>query len=129
MPSETGDDNAPGQDAEPSEKTGPDAEMEVRTTAEDVIDKTTNRSSTDKPKKPTKGTEPFERWERDEMEKMLGDLSGHLGKYIVARGRLLFIFPQSYSQTGFWRERMLRITFYSMLTGKPVQDLIKTLGQ
>ncbi|TFK73598.1 phospholipase D [Pluteus cervinus] len=33
-----------------------------------------------KARKAPKGTEPFERWERDEMERLLGELCGHLGK-------------------------------------------------
>jgi len=32
-----------------------------------------------KPRRPAKGSEPFEKWERDEMEKLLGQLNGHLG--------------------------------------------------
>nr|GAT50596.1 phospholipase D [Mycena chlorophos] len=39
-----------------------------------------NGSKVNVDKEPT-GTEPFERWERDEMEKMLGDLNGHLVVY------------------------------------------------
>ncbi|KAF7314305.1 Phospholipase [Mycena kentingensis (nom. inval.)] len=39
--------------------------------------------SKDKKNKPSKntGVEPFERWERDEMEKLLGQLNGHLVLY------------------------------------------------
>lgn len=36
-------------------------------------------TSNDKARVPSRGTEPFERWERDEMEKLLGQLCGHLG--------------------------------------------------
>lgn len=34
-----------------------------------------------KPRQPSKGSEPFEQWERDEMEKLLGQMNGHLGGY------------------------------------------------
>ena len=30
---------------------------------------------------PSRGHEPFEKWERDEMEKLLGELRGHLVLY------------------------------------------------
>ncbi len=36
-----------------------------------------------RPRRPTKGTEPFEKWERDEMEKLLGELNGHLGAVVI----------------------------------------------
>ncbi|KAF9565693.1 phospholipase D [Agrocybe pediades] len=34
-----------------------------------------------KPRRSTKGSEPFEKWEREEMEKLLGELNGHLVIY------------------------------------------------
>ena len=33
-----------------------------------------------RPRRPTRGVEPFEKWERDEMERLLGELNGHLGE-------------------------------------------------
>lgn len=32
-----------------------------------------------KARRSAKGAEPFEKWEKDEMEKLLGELNGHLG--------------------------------------------------
>jgi len=34
-----------------------------------------------KARRPARGSEPFEKWERDEMEKLLGELCGHLGAH------------------------------------------------
>ena len=34
-----------------------------------------------RPRRPTRGAEPFEKWERDEMERLLGELNGHLGEW------------------------------------------------
>ncbi|KAL1715411.1 hypothetical protein EV715DRAFT_256257 [Schizophyllum commune] len=34
-----------------------------------------------RPRRPTRGAEPFEKWERDEMERLLGELNGHLVFY------------------------------------------------
>ena len=40
-----------------------------------------NLSESRQYRKPAKGNEPFERWEREEMEKLLGELNGHLGEF------------------------------------------------
>lgn len=53
--------------------------------ADDALDSTPNGSTKNsekepKARRPAKGAEPFEKWERDEMEKLLGELCGHLGR-------------------------------------------------
>jgi phospholipase D1/2 len=52
--------------------------------ADEASDSTPNASTGNsekepKARRPARGTEPFEKWERDEMEKLLGELCGHLG--------------------------------------------------
>lgn len=42
-----------------------------------------------KTRKPARGAEPFEKWERDEMEKLLGELCGHLGMLLLLHGDLI----------------------------------------
>ncbi|KAF8630837.1 hypothetical protein AX17_005196 [Amanita inopinata Kibby_2008] len=42
---------------------------------------TSGTDTNQKTRKATKGPEPFEKWERDEMEKLLGELNGHLVLY------------------------------------------------
>ncbi|KAG2010069.1 phospholipase D, variant 2 [Coprinopsis cinerea AmutBmut pab1-1] len=41
----------------------------------------TNESFKRPPSRPAKGSEVFEKWERDQMEKLLGELNGHLVVY------------------------------------------------
>lgn len=38
----------------------------------------------EKPRKPMKGLEPFDEAEMAEMEALLGELNGHLGRYLMA---------------------------------------------
>lgn len=79
VPSETGDQDAPGQD----ENLLAHGEDTVVQFAEDV-ETAANPSGSDKDvkgKKPSRGTEPFEKWERDEMEKLLREVCGHLVVY------------------------------------------------
>ena len=44
-------------------------------------DSETSLKADDLRRQPSKGDEPFEKWERDEMEKLLGELRGHLVLY------------------------------------------------
>jgi phospholipase D1/2 len=94
VPSESGDDAAPGHGALPlpTESTDafsvgrarPSKESKRSKSPEVVHGSSTPAGSSEKeptlkPKRSTKGVEPFEKWERDEMEKLLGQLCGHLG--------------------------------------------------
>lgn len=104
MPSETGDEgaippesNAPsGAPAghpvnQPGPKPTPHSGSDEKTTTEEKdagesspdagANPTASEKRKDKDKRGTSGAEPFERWERDEMEKLLGQLNGHLGSY------------------------------------------------
>ena len=88
IPSEAGNDTTLGQSVLPlptesidnilvggarpgKEKKGPE---EVNGSSE-----SSEKEPTMKPKRSSKGVEPFEKWERDAMEKLLGQLCGHLG--------------------------------------------------
>lgn len=85
IPSEARDEDAPGQKSviEADQKANPPS------TGDEPAGKGPN-ASTDagvgsgegdtKARKPARADEPFERWERDEMEKLLGELCGHLGE-------------------------------------------------
>ncbi|TFK40629.1 hypothetical protein BDQ12DRAFT_679780 [Crucibulum laeve] len=87
VPSETGDEGAPGQETASAignldnmsegEKEGVDESQETAANASSA----SSPGAEPKPRKSTKGTEPFEKWERDEMEKLLGELNGHLVLY------------------------------------------------
>lgn len=83
VPSEAGDEGAPGQETDNAEGPG---EVENRRSKEGGTDEASetplNASTSDKDnkRKPARGTEPFEKWEREEMEKLLGELCGHLGE-------------------------------------------------
>ena len=99
VPSETGDEDALDHDknAGPrlSEKSDDisrqdtlKAKGSIRTSASST--RTENRSQTpntmnnrkdDIRRTPSRVDEPFEKWERDEMEKLLGELRGHLVLY------------------------------------------------
>jgi len=65
--------------------------------------------------------EPFETWEREEMEKLLGELRGHLGERcplpISPCVTALLIPNQSYIRHDSWKERTLRTISCSMRTG------------
>ncbi|KAF8895434.1 hypothetical protein BD779DRAFT_1619102 [Infundibulicybe gibba] len=90
IPSESGEEGAPGHDSIPGNnghvvfsdddvrpsKEGHDGTQE---SAPNASPGTSEKDP--KAKKPARGTEPFERWERDEMEKLLGELCGHLVLY------------------------------------------------
>jgi phospholipase D1/2 len=41
-------------------------------------------------RRPARGDEPFEKWEREAMEKLLGEVRGHLGRCSGYRNRLDF---------------------------------------
>ena len=87
MPSETGDEDAPGQDTEQErrstegEKQAP--QMGSTTSLNSKRSHRTSQSirTEDMKRAPSRGDAPFERWERDEMEKLLGELRGHLVLY------------------------------------------------
>ena len=55
------------------------SEDDVRASRDDT--NATNASEDKARRAHRPGTEPFERWERDEMEKLLGQLCGHLGMH------------------------------------------------
>ncbi|KAJ6584781.1 phospholipase D [Mycena capillaripes] len=100
VPSETGDEgaippdstapNAAGHPGNPT--TGPKATPHSDDKAEDDSapnkdasethpDQGGNAAGSEKRKGRSTGAEPFEKWERDEMEKLLGQLNGHLVLY------------------------------------------------
>lgn len=93
VPSEAGDENAPNHEKEqlpkPDDKDYPDglkSKSSVRSSAGSQRSRATNLNSTngvygDEKRVPSKGNGPFEKWERDEMEKLLGELRGHLVLY------------------------------------------------
>ena len=70
-----------------------------------------------KPAKPDQ--EPFEAWEREEMEKLLGELRGHLGKILYFQVPCIFADApnQSYTQHDSWKERTSRTISSSTRTG------------
>lgn len=79
IPSESGD-NAT-QDSQASDT----LDMASETSKDDGDEPPTTPTPSEgptssKPRRPTKGSEPFEKWEREEMEKLLGQLNGHLGR-------------------------------------------------
>ncbi|KAJ7043969.1 phospholipase D [Mycena alexandri] len=99
VPSETGDDGAIPPDSnapsgapaghpvnQPGPKPTPHSESDEKTTEgkdagespPDAGGANPAASEKRKDKRGTTGTEPFEKWERDEMEKLLGQLNGHL---------------------------------------------------
>jgi phospholipase D1/2 len=61
----------------------PDSEStKVKGTEENVNNKSSAiNPAVDRLKKGSIADEPFEKWERDEMERLLGELRGHLGEY------------------------------------------------
>jgi phospholipase D1/2 len=89
VPSESGDDTAPGQNTLllPTESTDAISVDGARQSKENkdpeegltIPAGSSEKEPTTKPQRPSKGSEPFEKWERDEMEKLLGQLCGHLG--------------------------------------------------
>ncbi|TFK52257.1 phospholipase D [Heliocybe sulcata] len=93
MPSEAGDADALGGDqggppTETANNVAGDGTSEGSATR--VGDGSENQASATTPtkdapqqqsRKPAKGDEPFEKWEREEMEKLLGELNGHLVIY------------------------------------------------
>ncbi|KAG7088566.1 hypothetical protein E1B28_012546 [Marasmius oreades] len=78
VPSETGDEGAPGEDdkVESGERGG---DLEGERKGEEGPPSEKEKET--KARRPSKGIEPFEKWERDEMEKLLQDLNGHLVLY------------------------------------------------
>jgi phospholipase D1/2 len=98
VPSETGDADAPGQktpvdalidnlDGAPNVDGGPgnfpDSKPEKKTAIGEMAnaDHSAADGGASRPKQTrVTGTEPFEKWEREEMEKLLGELRGHLGQ-------------------------------------------------
>lgn len=102
-PSETADEGAPGKQGDTADPT-----VDESNVADDATGMSSPHVSTDgdqgtsskdgspnkdgsthgaskegapRPRRPTRGAEPFERWERDEMERLLGELNGHLVFY------------------------------------------------
>lgn len=92
VPSETGDEDAPGGHEKEQEAKGSEdtlrAKGSVRTSgsssrAQNRPQSPTNASvgGADIKRTPSRVDEPFEKWERDEMEKLLVQLRGHLVVY------------------------------------------------
>ena len=97
VPSETGDESAPNHEKEhlpkPEDKDYPEglkSKNSVRSSAGSQRSRLTNNlpngingngTNGEEKRTPSKGNEPFEKWERDEMEKLLGELRGHLVLY------------------------------------------------
>jgi phospholipase D1/2 len=96
MPSETADQDAPGHDTvaeteEPHEETnagdkGAVADRHEDTSTENGRTNGTGSGGSDPEtakRRPARGDEPFEKWEREAMEKLLGEVRGHLGMRIT----------------------------------------------
>ena len=67
----------------------------------------------------SKSTEAFTKAERDEMERLLGELCGHLGEFEFLRDECkISSFFQLFILLDSWRAKMSPTTFYSTLTGK-----------
>ncbi|KAL5482529.1 SPO14 [Sanghuangporus weigelae] len=91
VPSETGDEDAPGHEKESEAKMSEDtlkAKSSVRTSGSSSgtqnrphSPSNANVGGADIKRTPSRIDEPFEKWERDEMEKLLGQLCGHLVVY------------------------------------------------
>jgi hypothetical protein len=89
MPSETADQDAPGHDTvteteEPHEETsaGDKSAVADRHEGTSATESSQANGATDpeaSKRRPARGDEPFEKWERDAMEKLLGEVRGHLG--------------------------------------------------
>ncbi|KAG5646538.1 hypothetical protein DXG03_003305 [Asterophora parasitica] len=81
VPSEIGDDTAHTEEKEESREAGSDEYTRPSKDSTEDATSNTHFSTEKEPKarKHAKGTEPFEKWERDEMEKLLGQVNGHLG--------------------------------------------------
>jgi phospholipase D1/2 len=91
VPSETGDDTALGRSALPlptectdavsidGARPGKESKDTEEVHGSAVPSGSSEKEPTVKPKRSSKGMEPFEKWERDAMEKLLGQLCGHLG--------------------------------------------------
>ncbi|KAJ8519021.1 hypothetical protein ONZ45_g3982 [Pleurotus djamor] len=83
VPSEAGDEAAPmdSQTEKGLELPQVERQSHSKEGGEDELEGRASTSYGDrepKPRKPARGPEPFEQWERDEMEKLLGELNGHL---------------------------------------------------
>ena len=96
VPSETGDEDALGHEKDTDSKNDKSddifrqdtlkAKGSVRTSAsshrtQDRPLSPTNANGVDVKRTPSRAHESFEKWERDEMEKLLGELRGHLVVY------------------------------------------------
>lgn len=106
VPSEAGDEDALGHDHKAEDTSKQDTKQDTprqETSNEDMLNAKgsvrTSGSSRQTPtqnhsqastaadtkedvrRTPSRGDEPFEKWERDEMEKLLGELRGHLVLY------------------------------------------------
>ncbi|KAF9013434.1 hypothetical protein BDQ17DRAFT_1343417 [Cyathus striatus] len=80
VPSETGDDSAPGREST-SAADGDAVSDSHGEEGEKFADSSAPESQEPKARKGAKGVEPYEKWERDEMERLLGELNGHLVVY------------------------------------------------
>ncbi|KAG6918332.1 hypothetical protein DXG01_015191 [Tephrocybe rancida] len=91
VPSETGDEGAHTEEKEDNaEAISDEGTRPSREGADDPSLSTFNGSATHsekeaKSRRPARGSEPFEKWERDEMEKLLGQINGHLGNALSFR--------------------------------------------
>jgi phospholipase D1/2 len=96
VPSETADQDAPGHDTvaeteEPHEETNAGDKGAVADRHEDASTENGRTTSAGhggsdpeaSKRRPARGDEPFEKWEREAMEKLLGEVRGHLGAYVA----------------------------------------------
>lgn len=74
------DEDAPGQTSRPDDATvaSEAASGKCQDVAQDLSSTAAPEPDAQK-RKAARGNEPFEKWEREEMEKLLGELRGHLG--------------------------------------------------
>jgi hypothetical protein len=96
VPSETADADAAGHDTVTERE---EAQEETQAGDKGAVDRDRRNESpseagtahdgadTETKRIPTRGDEPFEKWEREEMEKLLGQVRGHLGESIRPSAR------------------------------------------
>jgi phospholipase D1/2 len=89
VPSETTGEDTPSQtdDATVASEAANEKCQDVAHVGDSLSTATPNAAEPDaQRRKAARGNEPFEKWEREEMEKLLGELQGHLGKRFAYLG-------------------------------------------
>jgi phospholipase D1/2 len=96
VPSETGDESAPHdpklKDVDVAPWTSKDYVEGIPSSEQTFFSKLQSEGQRPQPLRNTKHAEPFEPWEREAMEKLLGEVNGHLGLSDQQSGLTLLIF-------------------------------------